>query len=119
MYEVVIPLRVGLPADIGLGEAIDRATDELAAIDKRTPELLDYAVSSDAGARTAVFEITVEAPDGLEALNGAVSWVRAALHSTGGRTPGWEHEGVTKVIETYEVDLADGQVEVRQLLVDA
>ena len=76
MYEAVIPIRLTLadPA-IALGDAIDQVTDELAVIDEQTPELLDYAVSSDATNNTAVFEVTVDAADEIEALAGAVSWV--------------------------------------------
>jgi hypothetical protein len=115
MYEVVIPLQIRLAEGVSLGMAIDRVTDELAAIDKTTPGLLDFAVGSDAGDNTAVFEVTVEAGDGLEALNGAVSWVRAAFHAVGGQTPGWEDESAAKACTTYEIDPAEGQVEVRQL----
>jgi len=115
MYEVVIPLRIGLPAGVDLGEALDRVTSELAKIDESTPGLLDYAVSSDASDSTAVVEITVVAGDGLEALNGAVSWVRAAFHAAGGQTPGWE-DRATKACTTYEIDPAEGQVEIRQLV---
>jgi hypothetical protein len=98
MYEAVIPIYVIL-ADPGadLGDAIDQVTDQLALIDERTPELRDYAVSSDASNDTAVFEVTVEADDEMEALAGAVSWVRAAIRATGGATPGWSVGGVGNV----------------------
>jgi HAMP domain-containing protein len=98
MYEAVIPIRVTLadPA-IALGDAIDQVTDELAVIDEQTPQLLDYAVSSDATNDTAVFEVTVDAADEIEALAGAVSWVRAAIHATGGATPGWSVGSVGSV----------------------
>lgn len=98
MYEAVIPIRVafaGGPAD--LGPVIDQVTDQLAIVDAQTPELLDYAVSSDAGDNTAVFEVTVEAGDEMEALAAAVSWTRAAIHGTGGATPGWSIEGLGAV----------------------
>ncbi len=90
MYEAVISICVVL-ADSGadLGDVIDQVTDQLALIDERTSELLDYAVSSDTGNDTAVFEVTVDADDEMEALAGVVSWVRAAIHATGGATPGW------------------------------
>jgi hypothetical protein len=116
MYEVVIPLQIGLPDGVSLGDVIGRVTGELAEIDETTPELLDFAVGSDAGYNTAVFEVTVEAGDGLEALNGAVSWVRAAFHATGGQTPGWEGESAARACTTYEIDQAEGQVEIRQLV---
>jgi hypothetical protein len=98
MYEAVIPIRVTLsdPA-IDLGDAVDQVTDQLAQIDERTAELLDYAVSSDATDNTAVFEITVDANDEMEALAGAVSWVRAAIHTIGGATPGWSVGSVGSV----------------------
>lgn len=98
MYATVISIRVALGnPDSDLGEATDRVTDQLALIDERTPELLDYAVSSDATDNTAVFEITVDADDEMEALAGAVSWVRAAIHATGGATPNWSVGGVGSV----------------------
>ncbi|MDR0342932.1 MAG: hypothetical protein LBI49_07375 [Nocardiopsaceae bacterium] len=98
MYEAIIPIRVTLadPA-AGLGLAIDQVTDQLDLVDERTPELLDYAVSSDAGDSTAVFEITADASDEMDALAGAVSWVRAAIHAAGGATPGWTVGGVGSV----------------------
>lgn len=98
MYEAVVPIRVtftGGGAD--LGTVIDQVTDQLAIIDEQTPELLDYAVSSDAGDNTAVFEVTVEASDEMEALAAAVSWIRTAIHGTGGATPGWSIGGLGAV----------------------
>ncbi|MGH3180942.1 MAG: hypothetical protein ACRDOH_10405 [Streptosporangiaceae bacterium] len=98
MYEAVIPICVTLAdPSIDLGGAVDQVTDQLALIDDRTPELLDYAVSTDAADNTAVFEVTVDASDEMEALAGAVSWVRAAIHATGGATPGWSVCGVGSV----------------------
>lgn len=98
MYAAVIPIRVALGTpDADLGEGIDQVTDQLAVVDDRTPELLDYAVSSDAAVNTVVFEITADAGDEMEALAGAVSWVRAAIHATGGATPGWSVGGVGNV----------------------
>ncbi len=98
MYAAVIHIHVALGSpEADLGEAIDQVTDQLALIDERTPELLDYAVSSDATDDTAVFEITVDADDEMEALAGAASWVRAAIHATGGATPGWSVGGVGSV----------------------
>lgn len=97
MYEAVIPIRVELADSANLGEAIDHVTNELALIDERTPELLDYAVSSDATDNSVIFEVTVDADDEMEALAGAVSWVRAAIHATGGATPGWSVSGVDSV----------------------
>jgi hypothetical protein len=98
MYEAVIPIRVAF-ADPGidLGDAVDQVTDQLALIDERTAELLDYAVSSDSTDNTALFEMTVDANDEMEALAGAVSWVRAAIHATGGATPGWSVGSVGSV----------------------
>ena len=101
MYQAVIPIHVVF-ADPGadLGKAIDQVTDQLASVDERTPEFLDYAVSSDAMDNTVVFEITVDAVDEMEALAGAVSWVRAAIHATGGATPGWSVGSVGSVSVT-------------------
>ncbi|MGH3223304.1 MAG: hypothetical protein ACRDPY_32220 [Streptosporangiaceae bacterium] len=98
MYEAVIPIHVTLadPA-IDLGDAVDQVTDQLALIDERTPEFLDYAVSTDAADNTAVFEVTIDADDEMEALAGAVSWVRGAIHATGGATPGWSVRSVGSV----------------------
>lgn len=98
MYSAVIPIRVALSTpDADLAEAIDQVTDQLALIDERTPEFLDYAVSSDATDNTAVFEITADAGDEMEALAGALSWVRAAIHATGGATPDWSVGGLGDV----------------------
>jgi hypothetical protein len=98
IYEAVIPVHVAL-SDPGsdLGIAIDNVTDQLALIDERTPELLDYAVSSDATSNTVLFEITAEADDDMEALSAALSWIRTAIHATGGNTPGWAIEGSVSV----------------------
>jgi hypothetical protein len=98
MYAIVIPIHVTLGSpDASLGDAIDQVTDQLAQIDEQTPELLDYAVSSDGGDNSAVFEVTVDASDEMEALAGAVSWVRAAIHATGGATPNWSVGAVGSV----------------------
>jgi hypothetical protein len=116
MYEVVIPLQMGLAEGVSLDEAIERVTDELAAIDATTPGLLDFTIGSDLRYNTAVVEVTVMAGDGLGALNGAVSWVRAAFHAAGARTPGWEGESAAQACTTYEIDQAEGQVEIRQVV---
>jgi hypothetical protein len=98
MYEAVIPIHVALGGPGGgLGAAIDDVTDQLALIDERTPELLDYAVSSYATDNAVVFELTVEASDDMEALAAALSWVRTAIRATGGNTPGWTIEGSVSV----------------------
>lgn len=98
MYEAAIAIRVALTGPgADLGAAIDDVTSQLALIDSQTPELLDYAVSSDADDNTALFEITVDAGDEMEALAAAVSWVRAAIHATGGNTPGWAVDSVGTV----------------------
>jgi hypothetical protein len=98
MYAIVIPIHVTLGSpDARLGDAIDQVTDQLAQIDEQTPELLDYAVSSDGGDNSVVFEVTVDASDEMEALAGAVSWVRAAIHATGGATPNWSVGAVGSV----------------------
>lgn len=98
MYEAVIPIRVAFTGSrTDLGTVIDQVTDQLAVIDEQTPELLDYAVSSDATDSTAVFEVTVDASDEMEALSAAVSWIRAAIHGTGGATPGWSVGGLGTV----------------------
>jgi hypothetical protein len=39
----------------------------------------------------------VDAGDEMEALAGAVSWVRAAIHATGGAMPGWSAGAVGPV----------------------
>ena len=94
IYEVVIPTSIELSdprievAPV-LGGLIDEVTDQLALIDENTPALLDYAVSSDASDASAVYELTVDAADEMEAIAGAVSWVRAAIHATGAATPSW------------------------------
>jgi len=99
MYEAVIPIHVALgDPDADLGQEIDDVTDQLALIDERTPELLDYAVSSDAADNAVVFELTVDADDDLLALSAALSWVRTAIHATGGNTPGWAIEGSVSVV---------------------
>jgi hypothetical protein len=88
MYETVIPVSVE-PDDAALAIAAGQMTEQLATIDDQTPELLDYAVSSDDAAHTIVFELTVDADDEMQALAGALSWVRTAVHAAGGSTPGW------------------------------
>lgn len=98
MYEAVIPLHVTLGnAGLSLGDVIDDVTDQLALVDERTAELLDYAVSSDATDNAVLFEITVEADDDMQALAAALSWVRTAIHAMGGTTPGWAIEGSVSV----------------------
>lgn len=99
MYQAVIPVHVSPgDTDADLGEVIDEVTDALALIDERTPELLDYAVSSDATDNSVVFELTVEADDDLQALSAALSWVRTAIHAMRGNTPGWTIEGSVDVV---------------------
>ena len=96
MYSAVIPVRVSLAGGT-LRDAVDQVTDQLADIDEHTPAFLDFAVSADATDNTAVFEITADANDDLEAMAGALSWVRAAIHAAGGATPGWSIAGVGAV----------------------
>jgi hypothetical protein len=96
MYSAVIPVRVSLARGT-LRDAIAEVTDRLAEIDQHTPAFLDFAVSADATDNTAVFEITADAADELEAIAGALSWVRAAIHAAGGATPGWSIAGVGAV----------------------
>jgi hypothetical protein len=103
MYEAVIPIRVELVGPGDLGEVIDHVTDQLALIDETTPAMLDYAVSSDATDNTVIFELTVDAEDQMEALAGTVSWVRAAIHATGGATPGWAVRDVSASIQPLVV----------------
>lgn len=97
MYEAAILISVELAGPADLRDAIDGVTEQLAVIDEATPELLDYAVSSDACDNTVVFEVTVDAADQMEALAGAVSWVRTAIHAAGGATPGWAVRDVDSV----------------------
>jgi len=100
IYGTTISLHVAIAdPDTDLGATIDEVTDELAQIDQRTPELLDYAVSSDATDNSVVFEVTVDADDDMEALAAAASWVRAAIHATGGYTPDWITGGVEGTVE--------------------
>jgi hypothetical protein len=96
MYSAVIPVRVSITGGT-LRDAIAQVTDQLAEIDEHTPAFLDFAVSADATNNAAVFEITADATDELEAITGALSWVRAAIHAAGGATPGWSIAGVGAV----------------------
>ena len=80
-----------------LEKIFDPITEQLAEIDEHTPAFLDFAVSADATDNTAVFEITADAADDLEAMAGALSWVRAAIHAAGGSTRGWSIAGVGAV----------------------
>ena len=96
MYSAVIPVCVRLARGT-LRDAMAEVTDQLAEIDEHTPAFLDFAVSADATDNTAVFEITADADDELEAITGALSWVRAAIHAAGGATPGWSIAGVGAV----------------------
>jgi hypothetical protein len=96
MYSAVIPVRVSLAGGT-LRDAIAQVTDQLVKIDEHTPAFLDFAISAGATDSTAVFEITAEAADDLEAIAGALSWVRAAIHAAGGATPGWTIAGVGSV----------------------
>lgn len=96
MYSAVIPVCVHLARGT-LRDALAQITDQLAEIDENTPAFLDFAISADATDNTAVFEITTDASDQLEAMAGALSWVRAAIHAAGGATPGWSISGVGAV----------------------
>ena len=95
MYSAVIPVHVSLAGGT-LRDAMAQVTDQLADIDEYTPAFLDFAVSADATDNTAVFEITADANDDLEAMAGALSWVRAAIHAISA-TPGWSIAGVGAV----------------------
>lgn len=97
MYATVIPVHVELVNGVGLGDAARQVVNQLALIDEQTPEFLDYAVSSDAGDGIVTFEITADAEDELQAVAGAVSWVRTAFHAAGNATPGWSVRGVGAV----------------------
>jgi len=97
MYATIIPVHVDLLIGGDLGDAARQVVDQLAEIDEQTPEFLDYAVSSDGGDGTVTFEITADAEDQLQAVAGALSWVRTAFHAAGGATPGWSVRGVGAV----------------------
>jgi hypothetical protein len=97
MYAIVIPVHMELLNGGSLADAARQVVDQLAMIDDNTAEFLDYAVSSDASDGTVTFEITADAEDELQAVAGAVSWVRTAVHAAGGSTPGWNVRGVGAV----------------------
>jgi hypothetical protein len=89
MFAVDVPIRLEVSGTADIGGVIDGVTDQLALIGEEPPELLDFAVSSDAGTDGSSFELTVDAEDPVEALGRAVGWVNAAIRAASGKIPGW------------------------------
>jgi hypothetical protein len=113
MFEVTLPLRVSRPAGDGALEGeIERVVDELAALDQCKEELLDFAVGLNDD--TVEVEVTVQADDAPTALAIAISCVRAAIHATGGGTPGWDDHKPDESKIVYEID-DDESMEIRPL----
>lgn len=111
---VSIPVQVfGYQGD--LGDNIDLVVQELEKLTGCNRALLDYSADSDATNDTAEFAVTVTAADLPEALQVAMSCVRAAIHATGAATHGWDDEKAADDAVTYQVD-ADEAVAVRQLV---
>ena len=73
-----------------LGDLAEGIADELAGLQDCNESLLDFAFGSDATDSTVEFELTVEAGSIDETVEVGGSWLRAAIHATGGCTPGWK-----------------------------
>lgn len=111
---VNIPVQViGYEGD--LGDNIDLVVQELEKLTGCNSSLLDYSADSDATDDTAEFAVTVSAADLPEALQVAMSCVRAAIDATGAATHGWDDEQATDDVVIYQVD-TDEVVEVRPLV---
>ncbi|MFC0864114.1 hypothetical protein ACFHYQ_17610 [Sphaerimonospora cavernae] len=89
-----------------LGDVVDEIADELASLQDCNGKLLDFAYGSDATDNAVQFELTVEAGSVDETIETAGSWLRTAIHATGGYTPGWEDSGPRQYAIVYEIDEA-------------
>ncbi|WP_182879889.1 hypothetical protein [Microbispora sp. H10949] len=89
-----------------LGEIVDAIADELADLQDCDDKLLDFAYGSDATGNTVQFELTVECDSVDETVTIGGSWLRTAIHATGGYTPGWEDSGPRQHAIVYEIDEA-------------
>jgi|NGEPerStandDraft_6_1074524.scaffolds.fasta_scaffold74734_1 hypothetical protein len=64
--------------------------DELLALESAGCGIHSSAVSADLGASEVEIEVSIDADSKETALGVAQSCMRAAIHATGGATPGWE-----------------------------
>lgn len=87
-----------------LGDVVEKIADELANLQDCNERLLDFAFGSDSTDSTVEFELTVEADNVDETINVGGSWLRTAIHATGGSTPGWEDSGPREHALVYELD---------------
>jgi hypothetical protein len=111
---VNIPVQViGYEGD--LGDNVDLVVQELDKLDHSSEALLDYSADSDGTNDTAEFAVTVSAANLGEALNLAMSCVRAAIHAAGAATHGWDDDQAADDVVIYQVD-ADEAVAVRALV---
>ena len=78
-YGLVVPMIVTGGGD-DLLDMADEVTEALANLEECSPELLDCAVSADAGTRTVVVELTVEAESVGKATDLGLSYIRTAIH---------------------------------------
>jgi len=103
MYGVTLPLRVvGYEGD--LADVVEPVVEQLAELDEGDERLLDFAVDSDATDDTAQVQVTVDVPSLEEAVVVAIGYVRTAIHTVGGRTPGWDDRETDGSGVSYTVD---------------
>ena len=84
---------------------IDALMAVLLDLERGDEQIMDPDLSADVVARTLGVELTVQAESLVAAVIKQLTVVRAAIHQTGGGTPGWEQViDDVRVVMTREVD---------------
>ncbi len=87
MYGFAITITLSAGPD-SLSASLDEITGQLATMCSMTDEFKGYMITEQqSGGLT--FLITADAPDEVQALSAAISWLHSAVHAVGFATPGW------------------------------
>jgi hypothetical protein len=85
-FEITVTLSAGDPDS--LSASLDEITKQLAYMCSTTGEFKGYMVREQQSGGVT-FLITAAAPDEVQALTAATSWLHSAVHAAGFATPGW------------------------------
>ena len=97
-------LRVEGPGD--LFEAADNVAEALIDLEESHPALKDSTVSVDGNLNQVTIELSVRAETLEEAAEIGDGCLRAAIHTSGGFTPGW-NDGVEPMTVRKNAELVD------------
>lgn len=102
--------------DEQLTDEVEHVVEHLLDLEGCNEGLLDSAIGLDLSQRSVDVDLTVEAATYGEAIDQGLTYVRTAIHSSGGGTPKWEG-GDREGVLAFEID--DRDMRVRRIPVDA